>query len=126
MPMSFIPEMDPTQMTMTYTLDAEEHTKEELLADSDKEWRKQPPAVPGVETVGVMEGSSGISSMMSSSGNNSLTTTFYIVLSEDKELTNKEIADEIRRQTGNYNDNLSIETSTMDMSSIGRRQRRKH
>ena len=32
--------------------------------------------------------------MMSSSGNNSLTTTFDIVLSEGKELTNKEIADE--------------------------------
>ena len=117
MPMSFIPEMDSTQMTMTYTLDAEEHTKEELLADSEK-IAETAAAVPGVETVGVMEGSSGISSMMSSSGNNSLTTTFYIVLSEDKELTNKEIADEIRRQTGDYNDNLSIETSTMDMSSM--------
>lgn len=117
MPMSFIPEMDSTQMTMTYTLDTEEYTEEELLTDSEK-IAEIAAAVPGVETVGVMEGSSGISSMMSSSGNNSLSTTFYLVLSEDKELTNKEIADEIRRQTGDYNDNLSIETSTMDMSSM--------
>ncbi|MEG1862757.1 MAG: efflux RND transporter permease subunit [Oscillospiraceae bacterium] len=116
MPMSFIPPMDSAQMNMTLSLPKE--TKDEELIAQGEIIAKRVQSLEDVATVGLtMSGSGGAMSMASGSEEKSL--SFYVVLDEDKKLSNEEVAKLIKEQNPEFADTLSISTSSMNMSMLG-------
>ncbi len=107
----FMPEVDSTQMTATLVVD-EDTTREEMLKDSD-EFVDIVKNIEDIEIVGAMDSSSG---MM---GGSSKGVSFYIVLKEDKKLSNKEIAKEIEDRIEGKGFDVELATSNMDMSALG-------
>ena len=116
MPMTFIPAMDGPQMTMTLSLPGDVQDEELYRQGWDIAQRTQ--QVQEVETVAVMTGGSSISSLTSSAGNNK-TLSFYVVMTEDRKLSNVEIASLISDALPEYKDVLSITTESIDMSVLG-------
>lgn len=111
---SFMPEMDSIQMMATITLD-EESKREDLINKSD-EFVKRVRTIEDIQTVGAVEGlvmgpSNGETTDLKS-------MTFYIILDEDKKLSNDEISDMIKEKTKDMNVELEISTSNMDMGSL--------
>lgn len=111
MGMSFMPDMSSNQMSATLTM-PEEADDVTLEALSDKAMGIM-QEIDGVQTVGAMSSSGGMSSLGSDSGDS---TTFYIILDEDAD--NAAIADQITEKTADLNCELSVSESTMDMSSV--------
>ena len=106
----FMPEVDSTQMTATLVVD-DETTREEMLADSD-EFVDLVKDIEDIEIVGAMDNSS--SAMGGSKG-----ISFYIVLKEDKKLSNIEISKQIEEKMKDKDFEVEIATSNMDMSALG-------
>ena len=116
MPMALIPAMDSTQMQMTLTVDAE-ITDEELINQAEI-IANRVQQLPDVLTVGASMGGSGISSLMGGGSDGSKSISFYVVLSEDKQYSNSEIADIIEEVNPEFADTLSITESTMDLGAL--------
>ena len=116
MPMSLIPTMDSTQMQMTLTVDAEV-TDEELISQAET-IANRVQQLPDVLTVGASMGGSGLSSLMGGGSGDGKTISFYVVLSEDKQYSNSEIADMIEEATPEFSETLSITESTMDLGAL--------
>ena len=116
MPMTFIPAMDGPQMTMTLSLPGDVSDEELYRQGWDIAQRAQ--QVQEVETVAVMTGGSSISALTSSAGNNK-TLSFYVVMQEDRKLSNVEIASLINDALPEYKETLSITTESIDMSALG-------
>lgn len=117
---SMMPEMESTQVSITMSM--EDHTPLTDLAAMSDQVIERLTTIPDVETVGAMAGGSMMSGIMgggggSSSGSDSV--TMYLILKEDKELTNDELADAIEEKTADLNCELSVSTSSMDMSALG-------
>ncbi len=106
MPMGLIPAMESTQMSMTLTLDATV-PDEEIIAQSEEIVRRT------LELEDVITVSSSLSS-----SDESKSMSFNIVLSEDKKLTNAQLADLIEETNAEYKENLSITESTMDLGAL--------
>lgn len=118
---AFMPEMDSTQITMTLTMpkdtpltDTAEVTDEIVEKLMERE---------DVVDVGAMASTSSLS-MLTGGGNSSTnSTTIYVSLDEEKEKDNVVIAAEIKESIADIlekNDaEVAIETSSMDMSSLG-------
>ena len=115
MPMGLIPPMDSTQMQMTLTVDAEV-PDEELIAQAET-IAQRTGEIEDVMTVGVSMGGSGLSGLMGGS-DDTKSMSFYVVLSEDKKLSNAEIADLIEEKTPEFSETLSITESTMDLGAL--------
>lgn len=115
MPMAFIPSMDSTQMQMTLTLPAES-SEQELIAKSER-LADNVMQIEDVQTVGMSMGTgTGISLGGSSSGEKAM--SFYVVLKEDKSMTNEEIAQLIKENNAQLGDSLSVSASNMDISAL--------
>ncbi len=114
---AFMPAMESTQMSATYT-PPEDLSLEEAGKLSD-EMIERMLKIKDVETVGALSGSSNGMNMMgggnSESGNS---ITMYLILKEDKAKSNNEIAKEIERATKDIDGTLEVQTSTMDMSAL--------
>lgn len=111
----FMPDMESTQMTVTVTPPKEAEFAEACeLAD---EVTEKVMSISDVESVGAMAGGGGMASglMGGSSGND---ITLYILVKEDKELTNDEIAEEIKNLTKDTEAEISVSTSEMDMGAL--------
>ena len=118
---AFMPEMDSTQITMTLTMpkdtpliDTAEVTDEIVEKLMERE---------DVVDVGAMASTSSLT-MLTGGGNASTnSTTIYVSLDEEKEKDNVVIAAEIKESIAGIlekNDaEVAIETSSMDMSSLG-------
>lgn len=118
---AFMPEMDSTQITMTLTMpkdtpltDTAEVTDEIVEKLMERE---------DVVDVGAMASTSSLT-MLTGGGNASTnSTTIYVSLDEEKEKDNVVIAAEIKESIADIlekNDaEVAIETSSMDMSSLG-------
>ena len=111
MGMSFMPEVNSTQMTATLNLDPEQDL--EPQQERALEMMNRIMEVDGIETVG-LSGSSGMMSM--TGGSDSL--TYYIIVEEDAGRSNAEIAEDIRGICDEMALPLSIQTSTMDISML--------
>lgn len=111
----FMPDMESTQMTVTVTPPEDAEFAEACeLAD---EVTEQVMDISDVESVGAMAGGSGMASgLMGSGGGNDI--TLYILVKEDKELTNDEIAEEIKNRTKDSEAEISVSTSEMDMGAL--------
>ncbi|MBQ8605075.1 MAG: efflux RND transporter permease subunit [Oscillospiraceae bacterium] len=115
MPMTLIPAMDSTQMQMTLTMPGE--TPDEELIRHAEIIAERTQAVESVQTVGISMGGSGIAAMMGGS-NDTKSMSFYVVLDEDKQLSNEEIADIIEEQNPEYAETLSVTANTMDLGAL--------
>lgn len=109
---TFMPSMDSTQMTATMTMpDGSKKSETRVLSDKFVE---EILTIEDVETVGAMD--SNGPSMMGGSGES---MSFYIILKEDKKLTNIEVEELIYEKTKSMNAEIKIMSSNMDMSALG-------
>ena len=115
MPMGLIPSMDSTQMQMTLTVDGET-PDEELIAQAET-IAQRVGEIQDVMTVGASMGGGGLAGLMGGS-DDTKSMSFYVVLSEDKKLSNAEIADLIREATPEFSETLSVTESTMDLGAL--------
>lgn len=110
----FIPDMGSEQMSASLTMDLEA-SQEEDYALADK-ISKQMQEIKGVNTVGVMKGSTGMSLGGSNADKN---YSFMLLLDEDYANKNKEIALELEKIfEDNKCEDYSVSESNMDMSSM--------
>ena len=112
---AFMPEMDSTQMTVNLTA-PEGSTLKETAALSD-ETMKRILSIPEVTDVGAMSGSGGMS--LGGGGGSTEEISMYVLLDQEKTRSNLELADEILEKTADLECEISVETSTMDMSALG-------
>lgn len=118
---AFMPDMDSTQFTVSFTMP--EDTPLDVTADVTDEVVEQLMMREEVLDVGAMASTSSMS-MLTGSGNASTNaTTIYVSLSEDKDKTNDQIADEIMEDLADICEKnqaeIVIDTSSMDMSALG-------
>jgi HAE1 family hydrophobic/amphiphilic exporter-1 len=116
MPLGLIPSMDSTQMQMTLTVDAE-IPDEELIAQSETIVQRV-QQLPDVVTVGASMGGGGLAGLMGGGNDETKSMSFYVVLSEDKQYSNAEIADMIKEATPEFSKTLSVTESTMDLGAL--------
>lgn len=112
---SMMPEMESTQMTVTLTM--EDGTE---LAETKKisnQVVKKIREIPDVETVGAYTGSGSSMSMLTGSGGED-TVTMYVLLKEDREISNAEVTEQINQKTKNLNCEVDVNASAMDMSAM--------
>ncbi len=113
---AFMPDMESTQMSVEIT-PPEEGKFEDVCKLADEVTEKI-QTIADVESVGAMAGGGGIATSMmggSGSGNN---ISLYIILKEDKELTNDEIAKQITDLTKDMEGEINISSSNMDMGAL--------
>lgn len=108
---AFIPSMDSPQISMSMSM-PDEATEDETYAMAD-EVMTRTLAVDGVETVGAMGGGSGL---MGGSGSG---VSYYVLLSEERDVSNTEIARAITEATADLACEVSVSESNMDMSALG-------
>ncbi|MEY8389897.1 efflux RND transporter permease subunit [Lachnospiraceae bacterium 45-W7] len=112
----FMPEMESTQMSVEIAPpDDAEFAEACELADQVTEKIQE---IADVESIGAMAGGGGVASGLmggSGSGNN---ISLYIILKEDKELTNDQIAEQITERTKDLKGEINISSSMMDMGML--------
>lgn len=113
---AFMSDMDSTQLTVTVTLP--EEAKLEDTAELTNQVVERILEIEDVQNVGAMLSSTTMSSFTGGTGSTN-STTIYVVAYEDKTMTNEEIADIIEAKTEDLNAEISIQTSSMDMSAMG-------
>lgn len=114
---SFFPSMDSTQMTMTLTMPEDTKTLQETADMSDKVMDAV-LEIEEIDTVGAMVGGSTMSLVGLGSDDSIDSVMYYIECKEDKKLTNDEIAEMILEKTKEFDCEISVSASTMDMSSL--------
>lgn len=108
---AFIPSMDSPQISMSMNM-PDEATEDETYAMAD-EVMTRTLAVEGVETVGAMSGGSGL---MGGGGGG---VSYYVLLAEERDVSNTEIARAITAATADLACEVSVSESNMDMSALG-------
>lgn len=112
---SMMPDMESTQMTATLTMD--NGTK---LADTKKvsnQVVEKIREISDVESVGAYTGTGSSMSMLTGSGGEN-TVTMYIILKDDRQLSNEEITKLITEKTKNIEGKVEVNASAMDMSAL--------
>ncbi len=113
----FIGEMESTQVSVTLT-PPEESTLTEAKEISNEVIRRI-LTIQDVIDVGAMQGGSGVMSMMGGRSRGSGNISMYVLLSEEKTISNDELVKEILDKTKDIDCELNIQTSSMDMSALG-------
>lgn len=111
---AFMPEMESTQVSMTVSVDKGK-TFDDLTKASDKVIAAIQD-MEDIESIGAMAGGGGMSSMM---GGSSDSVSMYLMLKEDRTLSNEELEKEISRRTKGLPCEVQVQTSSMDMSALG-------
>ncbi|MCR5755505.1 MAG: efflux RND transporter permease subunit [Acetatifactor sp.] len=115
---AFMPEMDSTQMTVNVSMD-EEATLQEL-GDMTNQVVEIIMEIPEIEDVGAMANSSSSALMGGAFGGGSGNgTSIYVVTAEERSISNQDIADMILEKTKDLDAEITVETSSMDMSALG-------
>jgi len=113
---AFMADMDSTQLTVSVTL-----PREAALRETKEVTDKVVEAILSIEdvqNVGAMTSSSSMS-MLGGGGGSSNAATVYVVTREDKSMSNEEIARVILEKTEGLEAEISVDTSSMDMSAMG-------
>ena len=114
---AFMPDMDSTQLTVSVQTDEKSTLKE--TAEITNQVVERIMEIEDVQDVGAMASSSS-ASMLGLSGNTSTNaTTIYVTTSEDKTLSNEEIAQLILDETEDLDAEVTVDTSSIDMSALG-------
>ncbi len=115
---AFMSDMDSTQMTVSVTL-PKDATLEETGAVTDKVV-EEILSIEDVQNVGAMTSGSTMSMMGGAGGGGSTNaTSVYVVTKEDKSMSNEEIARIILEKTKDLDAEITVDTSSMDMSAMG-------
>ncbi|MCM1157517.1 MAG: efflux RND transporter permease subunit [Bacteroidales bacterium] len=114
---SFIPEMDSTQMTMSLIMPEDTKTLQQTAEMSDKVIEKV-LEIEDIKTVGALTGGSTMAMLGLGSDDSFNSVSYYIECKEDKTHTNEEIADMIREKTKDFDCEISVSASSMDMSAL--------
>ena len=113
---AFMPEMDSTQLTVNVTM-PEDATLQETGAVTDQVVERL-FEIEDIENIGAMSNSSSMSMLSGGSGSTN-STVIYVVTKKDKKLSNEEISKIIKEKTSDIEAEISVTTSTMDMSALG-------
>ncbi len=114
---AFMSDMDSTQMTVSVRL-PEDATLEETGALTDTVVERI-LELEDITDVGAMASTSSLA-MLTGGGNSSTNSTdIYVVAREDKKRSNEEIAQEILDRTADLGAEITVDTSSMDMSAMG-------
>ncbi|MBR5248809.1 MAG: efflux RND transporter permease subunit, partial [Lachnospiraceae bacterium] len=116
---AFMSDMDSTQLTVSVQLE-EGATLEETAQVTDQVVQRI-LELDDVKDVGAMANSSTAMSLLGGSDSSSSTnaTTIYVTTIEEKSMTNERIADHILESTKDLEAQISVETSSMDLSALG-------
>ncbi len=112
---AFMADMDSTQLTVNVEL-----SKDATLADTARvtdEVVERLMKMEDIQDVGAMTASSTLS-LLTGGASSTTATSVYVVTKEDKKHSNDELADMIKEMTKDLEAEISIETSTMDMSAL--------
>ncbi len=112
---SFMPQMDSPQMMATINID-KDASKEEAQSITD-DVVQSVLTIPEVEGIGAMDSSSNMSFGTSSGNPNNMSA--YIILKDDIDKSNDDIAKEIKEKTKSLDCEVSVSSSSMDTSAIG-------
>lgn len=116
---SMMPSMDSTQMSMTMTMPEGTVDLKETAKMSDQIIDKV-LEIDDIETVGAMVGGDSMSMLgLGGSGGSVDTVSYYILCKEDKKHSNEEISRMITEKTKDFDCEVSVTASTMDMSALG-------
>lgn len=115
---SLMPKMDSQQVMVTLEM-PKDSTTQETRAMSDQVLARL-TEVPGVQTIGAMEG--GVSSIMmgggSSGGGNNTSMMMYALLKDERSESSAQIAQRMRDAVSDLPATVDINDSTMDMSAL--------
>ena len=113
---SLFPDMESTQMSMTLTMP--EGSSQEEMVDMSNAVISKVLEIKDVEKIGSMQNSG--TGMMSAGGSSTgeKSVTMYVMLKEDKQLTNKQIQKKIEEKTKDFGCELDISGSNMDMGAV--------
>ena len=115
---AFIPEVDSPQMSASYEAPEGLETDEVNALNDDIVERIL--SIDAVETVGVMRGGGGFMGFGGGGGtNNGDASTFYILLKDERSLSNKEVEQLIYENTEDLGGEMSVSSSNMDISAFG-------
>lgn len=113
---SFMPASESTQMSMTLAAPENDKTiSEEDLREMSTEAMNRIKDIKSVDTVGAIQGGSGMMSQMSG-GSDSVTV--YILLDEDNKRSNASLKKEMVSKTKDIKCDIEISESMMDMSAM--------
>lgn len=113
---AFMSDMDSTQMTVSVRL-PKDATLEETGALTDIVVERI-MELEDITDVGAMASTSSMA-LLTGSGNSSANSTdIYVVAREDKKRSNEEIAQEILSRTADLDAEITVDTSSMDMSAL--------
>ena len=113
---AFMSDMDSTQLTVSVQMD-----KDATLAETGAMSDQVVDAIlelEDVQNVGAMTSASTMS-LLGGGGGSTNQATIYVVTRENKKLSNKELADEILKRTEGFGAEISVDTSSMDMTALG-------
>ncbi len=110
--MSMMPEMESTQMTMTITTEDKELDEVREISNTAIDRILE---IPDIETVGAYTGSGSTMSMLTGDSGSD-TVTMYLILKEDREMSNDEVVSQITDRTENLDCEVEVNASAMDMS----------
>ncbi len=119
---SFIPEMEAPQMSASLTMPKKVSFEDSIeMADMVIDRISN---IEGIKTIGAfqasgMGGMGGMGGMSPGGGGKTQTMSLYLLLDENKKITNEDIGKEMLRLTEDLDVEVSVTTSNMDMSALG-------
>ncbi|MCD7800619.1 MAG: efflux RND transporter permease subunit [Ruminococcus sp.] len=115
---SFMPDMDSTQISVSLTM-PDGSILDETIETSNDVMEKIQNEIEEVDTIGAML-SGGMASTLGIGGDTSETeVSMYVILKEDKKRTSQEIATQINTMFEDSDFELSASGSSMDLSALG-------
>lgn len=115
---SFMPDMDSTQVSITLTM-PDGSVLDDTVETSEEVIEKIQDEVEEIETIGAML-SGGMESMMGmSNGSSETEVSMYVILKEDKKRTSQEIATQINEMFEGCDYEVIASGSNMDLSALG-------
>ena len=114
---AFMSDMDSNQLTVNVRL-ADDATLEETAALTDQVVEIL-FSIEDIQNVGAMTSSSTVSLFGVGGGGATNATVIYVVTKDDKSMSNEKIADVIKEKTAGLDAEITIDTSSMDMSALG-------
>ncbi len=114
--MIFMPKMESTQMTAEIT-PPEDAEFEEACELADQVTEKI-QSIDDVESVGAMAGGGGITASFMGGGGSENSISLYIILKEEKKLSNEELSERILELTKELDCEVSVSSSAMDMGML--------
>ena len=111
---SMMPDMESTQMTVSLTSDGKNLDEIRKISDAAIKRIKE---VKDVKTVGAYTGSGSSMSMLTGGGSTD-TVTMYLILNDDRNMSNDEVTKAITDKTKDLDCEVEVNASAMDMSSL--------